>query len=146
MRDLALERIEAVGPEPRHLADVHGGEIADRTQRGVSSGGCVIGFWGLVVGGPFTHNGFGGHGEPHVFGSVDELQDGAGGLVVVSVEGLDAQHARVAARAIEVALAEGGEDFGEVREWGLFGRVSLDRGVFGWNDREWRAPCGCRLK
>lgn len=54
--------------------------------------------------------------EAHVFGSVDELEDGGGSLVEVFVQGFDAEDAGVAARAVEVAFAEGREEFGEEAE------------------------------
>ena len=54
--------------------------------------------------------------EAHVFGAVDEFEDGGGGLVVVFVEGFDAEDAGVAARAVEVASADGGEEVVEVVE------------------------------
>ena len=59
------------------------------------------------------------HGESHVARAVDEFEDGGGGLVVVAVDGFDAEDAGVATRAVEVAIAEGGEEGGDVGEWFL---------------------------
>lgn len=78
------------------------------------------------------------HGEAHVLGPVDELQDGAGGLVggfallfgvlVTAAHGVifeflfgfDAEHAGVAARSVGVAFAEGAEELGDDFVWFLF--------------------------
>ena len=38
---------------------------------------------------------------------------------MVGFEGLDVQDAGVAARPVQVAVAEGGEEFGEVDQWVL---------------------------
>ena len=47
-------------------------------------------------------------------GAVDEFEDRGGGLVVVAIEGFDVEDTGVAAGAVEVAVAEGAEEFGEV--------------------------------
>lgn len=54
--------------------------------------------------------------EPHVFRSVDELEDSGGGLIVMFIHWFDAEDAGVAARAVEVAVTEDGEETGEVLE------------------------------
>ncbi len=59
--------------------------------------------------------------EAHIFGAVDEFEDGGGGLVVVFIEGFDAEDAGVAAGAIQVAGADGGEEGVEVGERVLYG-------------------------
>lgn len=58
--------------------------------------------------------------EAHVFGAIDEFEDGGGGLVVVFVEGFDAEDAGVAAWAVEVAGTDGGEEVVEVGEGVLY--------------------------
>lgn len=112
--DRALEGVEAVRAEAGDLADILGGQIAEADGAGRLGGHL----------GALARNGSGRQGEAHVARAVDELEDGAGGLVVVLVDGLDAEHACVAARAVEVALPQGREEFWEVQEralegWGL---------------------------
>ena len=48
--------------------------------------------------------------KAHVFGAVNQFEDGGGGLVVVFVEGLDAKDAGVTAWAVQVPGADGGEE------------------------------------
>lgn len=124
--DGALEGVEAVGAEAGDLADILGGEVAEADDAGRVGGHL----------GALARNGSGRQGKAHVARAVDELEDGAGGLVVVLVDGLDAEHARVAARAVLVALSQGCEEFREVRErvldrWGSAregGRIGMGEG------------------
>lgn len=52
--------------------------------------------------------------KAHVFGAVNKFEDGGRGLVVVFVEGLDAKDAGIAAWAVQVPGADGGEEGVEV--------------------------------
>ena len=62
---------------------------------------------------PFPNQRLRGHGEPHISRPIHEFENGRRSLIVVAVPGLDAQDAGVAARAREVAFADGGEQSGE---------------------------------
>jgi len=59
-----------------------------------------------------------GECEAHVAGSIDELEDGGGGLVFF--KRLDAQDAGVAAGAGGVAFADGPEELGKECERALW--------------------------
>ena len=55
--------------------------------------------------------GSGGHCEAHIARSIDEFENGGGGLVFLFR--FDAQDASVPARSMEVAFADGSEKFWE---------------------------------
>lgn len=77
---------------------------------------------GGVAQGAVPRHGGGGHGEAHVLGPVDELEDGRLALVVPRL-GLRPQHPRVPARPRQVALAQLAEELGEEVVGGLCVRV-----------------------
>lgn len=93
-----LQRLFPALPKPRHLRHIPRRDLSYAPRLGL----------------PFPHEGFGRHGKTHVARAVDEFKDGGGGLVVVAVDGFDAEDAGVAAGAVEVAGAEGGEEGWEV--------------------------------
>lgn len=100
--NLPLQLVHAVFPEPRHLAHVQGRQFVES----VKALGALSG------------DGARRHGEADILGAVDQLQDGAGGLVVFL--GLDAEYPGVAAGALGVAFPEGAEELGEQVMGGLY--------------------------
>lgn len=91
--DLPLELLDPVLPELRHLLHVQGRDLVER----------------LEPLRPLPRDRLRCQREPHVLRAIDQLEDRAGGLVILL--GLDAEHARVAAGAVGVALAEGTKEF-----------------------------------
>lgn len=100
--DQSAELLLAVLPERRDLLDIHLGDV-----RAVPAQHLV------------ARHGRRRHGEAHVPLAVDQLQDRAGRLVG-PVLGLGPQHARVAARAVEVAFSQLAEELGEEGVWCLY--------------------------
>ena len=106
---LLLQFIHPILPIPRHFLNIPRRQLPD-----------------AALTRSFPDERFGRHVETHIFGAVDEFEDGGGGLVVVFVEGFDAEDAGVAAGAIQVAGADGGEEGVEVGEGVLYGTGWLD--------------------
>lgn len=78
---------------------------------------------------PGARDSRGRHGEARVDFAVDEFENRRLGLVlVVAVDGLDAQDARVAAGSVGISLAELTKEFGEELVGCLFFFVSVGKG------------------